>query len=115
MASCHFQIVTLTKHQALKSFMLQGSDWEEVNAEDVEGDKDLLYSAGATSFSRPSSEHLEAMAKVFNEVSSSCMFEEFHHNTYFPKISQQDCLMIYIYIYIFFLLGRIKTTVMKMT
>ncbi|PON44541.1 Coatomer beta subunit [Parasponia andersonii] len=45
----------------------EGSDWEEVQAEDVEADKDLLYSAGVTSFSRPNSEHLEAMAKLFNE------------------------------------------------
>lgn len=48
--------------------MLQDSDWEEVQAEDVEAEKDLLYSAGATSFGRPTHEHLEAMAKVFNEV-----------------------------------------------
>ncbi|KAL5553552.1 hypothetical protein UlMin_040953 [Ulmus minor] len=45
----------------------QDSDWEEVGAEDVEADKDLLYSAGITSFGRPTNEHLEAMAKVFNE------------------------------------------------
>ncbi|GMN38872.1 hypothetical protein TIFTF001_008103 [Ficus carica] len=45
----------------------EDSDWEEVQAEDVEAEKDLLYSAGATSFGRPTHEHLEAMAKVFNE------------------------------------------------
>lgn len=73
--------------------MLQGSDWEEVQAEDVEADKDLLYSAGVTSFGRPTNEHLEAMAKVFNEVSFSRMFEEFHLNPYFPEINQQDCLI----------------------
>lgn len=52
--------------------MLQDSDWEEVQAEDVEAEKDLLYSAGATSFGRPTHEHLEAMAKVFNEVFFFC-------------------------------------------
>lgn len=45
----------------------EDSDWEEVQAEDVEAEKDMLYSAVATSFGRPSHEHLEAMAKVFNE------------------------------------------------
>ena len=56
--------------------MLQDSDWEEVGAEDVEADKDLLYSAGITSFGRPTNEHLEAMAKVFNEVFSfSCTLD----------------------------------------
>lgn len=49
-------------------FILQDSDWEEVHAEDVEADKDLLYSAGITSLSKPSHGHLEAMANVFNEV-----------------------------------------------
>ncbi|KAF3430975.1 hypothetical protein FNV43_RR25705 [Rhamnella rubrinervis] len=42
----------------------EDGDWEEVEGEeDVEADKVLLYS----SFSRPTHEHLEAMAKVFNE------------------------------------------------
>lgn len=49
--------------------MLQDGDWEETEAEDA-ADKDLLYSAGLTSFSRPTHEHLEAMAKVFSEVCS---------------------------------------------
>ncbi|XP_031273674.1 importin-9 [Pistacia vera] len=41
--------------------------WEEVHEEDVESDKDLLYSSGATTLGRPTYEHLEAMAKVYNE------------------------------------------------
>ncbi|XP_024018243.1 importin-9 isoform X1 [Morus notabilis] len=45
----------------------EDSDWEEVQAEDVEAEKDLLYSVGVTSSGRPTHEHLEAMAKVFDE------------------------------------------------
>ncbi|XP_060669537.1 uncharacterized protein LOC107428072 isoform X1 [Ziziphus jujuba] len=45
----------------------EDGDWEEIEAEDADTDKDLLYSAGLTSFSRPTHEHLEAMAKVFSE------------------------------------------------
>ncbi|TQD87913.1 hypothetical protein C1H46_026550 [Malus baccata] len=45
----------------------QDSDWEEVEAEDGELDKDLMYSAGVTSFGRPSHEHLEAIAKTFDK------------------------------------------------
>ncbi|XP_044490398.1 importin-9 isoform X2 [Mangifera indica] len=41
--------------------------WEEVHEGDVESGKELLYSSGATSFGRPTYEHLEAMAKVYNE------------------------------------------------
>ncbi|KAK9276415.1 hypothetical protein L1049_005948 [Liquidambar formosana] len=45
----------------------EDSDWEEVQAGDVETDQDLLYSAGVTSFGRSKNEHLDAMAKVFDE------------------------------------------------
>nr|XP_043606256.1 importin-9 [Erigeron canadensis] len=45
----------------------QDSDWEEVEAGDAEIEQDLLYSAGATSYSRPSHGYLDAMAKAFNE------------------------------------------------
>ena len=45
----------------------QDSEWEEAEAGDAE-DHDLLYSVDATSYSRPSYEHLDAMAKVLNEV-----------------------------------------------
>lgn len=47
---------------------MQDSDWEEVEADDVELDKDLMYSAGVTSSGRPSHQHLEAIAKAFNKV-----------------------------------------------
>lgn len=56
--------------------MLQDGDWEEIEAEDADTDKDLLYSAGLTSFSRPTHEHLEAMAKVFSEVCSCFLHVE---------------------------------------
>ncbi|XP_030483084.2 uncharacterized protein LOC115699697 [Cannabis sativa] len=45
----------------------EGSDWEEVQTEDAEADNNLLYTAGITSRSRTTNEHLEAMAKVYNE------------------------------------------------
>lgn len=45
----------------------EDSDWEEVEGGDVEADQTLLHSADATSFGRPTSEHLNAMAKAFNE------------------------------------------------
>ncbi|GFZ16186.1 ARM repeat superfamily protein [Actinidia rufa] len=44
----------------------EDSEWEEAEAGDAE-DHDLLYSVDATSYSRPSYEHLDAMAKVLNE------------------------------------------------
>lgn len=52
----------------MKLLPLQDSDWEEIQAEDVETDQDLVISSGATSFGRPTYEQLEAMAKVFDEV-----------------------------------------------
>ncbi|KAA8529237.1 hypothetical protein F0562_033964 [Nyssa sinensis] len=45
----------------------EDSDWEEVQAADIETDQDLLCSAGAGSYSRPTNEYLDAMAKAFNE------------------------------------------------
>lgn len=45
----------------------EDSDWEEIQAEDVETDQNMVISSGATSFGRPTYEQLEAMAKVFDE------------------------------------------------
>lgn len=45
----------------------EDSDWEEVQAGDVEMDKDLLHSLCAASSGRPTYEHLEAMEKVYNK------------------------------------------------
>ncbi|KAJ4710633.1 importin-9-like [Melia azedarach] len=45
----------------------EDSDWEEVQEGDVESEKDLIYSTGVGSLGRPSYEHLEAMAKIYNE------------------------------------------------
>ncbi|KAK6242533.1 hypothetical protein SCA6_007922 [Theobroma cacao] len=45
----------------------EDSDWEEIHEGDMEADKDLLYSAAATPFGRSANEHLEAMAKAYNE------------------------------------------------
>ena len=47
--------------------MWQDSEWEEARAGDAE-DHNLLYSVDAASFSRPSCEQLDAMAKVLNEM-----------------------------------------------
>ncbi|XP_047964130.1 importin-9 [Salvia hispanica] len=49
----------------------EDSDWEEAQNGDESGDvsnkENFLYSAAATSHSRPSYEYLDAMAKVFNK------------------------------------------------
>ncbi|KAF5184289.1 importin-9-like [Thalictrum thalictroides] len=45
----------------------EDSDWEEVQGRDDDTNKDLLYSTGVTSYGRPTVEHLDAIAKVFNE------------------------------------------------
>nr|KYP60291.1 Importin-9 [Cajanus cajan] len=44
----------------------EDSDWEEVQADGVENDKEFFYSM-STSSGKATYEHLEAMAKVFNE------------------------------------------------
>ncbi|KAK7407626.1 hypothetical protein VNO78_09583 [Psophocarpus tetragonolobus] len=44
----------------------EDSDWEEVQADSIEDDKEFLYSV-STSSGKATNEHLEAMAKVFNE------------------------------------------------
>uniref|UniRef100_A0A0R0K8N9 Uncharacterized protein n=1 Tax=Glycine max TaxID=3847 RepID=A0A0R0K8N9_SOYBN len=44
----------------------QDSDWEEVQADGIENDKEFLYSV-STSSGKATNEQLEAMAKVFNE------------------------------------------------
>ena len=67
--------------------MYQDSDWEEVQAEDVEADKDFLYSAGVTTSSRPTHEHLEAMAKAFNEVFFVCNVYEFRLYPYYIQFT----------------------------
>ncbi|XP_041010366.1 importin-9 isoform X1 [Juglans microcarpa x Juglans regia] len=43
------------------------SDWEEVQTEDIETDKDLFDSLCTTSSGRPTYGHLEAIEKVFNK------------------------------------------------
>ncbi|KAF7136635.1 hypothetical protein RHSIM_Rhsim08G0040600 [Rhododendron simsii] len=45
----------------------EDSDWEEAQAGDAEADQELLYSVGDTSYSRPSYEYLDAMAKAIDE------------------------------------------------
>ncbi|KAG5068730.1 hypothetical protein JHK85_001107 [Glycine max] len=44
----------------------EDSDWEEVQADGIENDKEFLYSV-STSSGKATNEQLEAMAKVFNE------------------------------------------------
>ncbi|GAB2297097.1 hypothetical protein Dimus_031196 [Dionaea muscipula] len=45
----------------------EDSDWEEIEAGDVETDQSLVFVAGAKSLGRPTFEELAAMAKVFDE------------------------------------------------
>ncbi|CAB4295503.1 unnamed protein product [Prunus armeniaca] len=54
----------------------EDSDWEEVEADDVELDKDLMCSAGVTSSGRPSHQHLEAIAKAFNKDEEEDRYED---------------------------------------
>lgn len=56
------------KSPNLKQFVLQDSEWEEVDAEDAETDQDILYPAGGTLSGRVKNSYLESMAKAFNEV-----------------------------------------------
>ncbi|XP_042485263.1 uncharacterized protein LOC122065530 [Macadamia integrifolia] len=44
----------------------EDSDWEEIQDRE-EDNQHFLYSTSASSYSRPTAEHLDAMAKVFNE------------------------------------------------
>ena len=53
---------------SLRYCPLQESDWEEVEASDAETEKILLFSAGTTSYTKPSNGYLDATAKAFNEV-----------------------------------------------
>lgn len=55
----------------------EDSDWEEVEAEDVEIDQDLLHAGTAKSFGRPTHEHLAAMAKVFENQNDGAEDELF--------------------------------------
>ncbi|CAH2033909.1 unnamed protein product [Thlaspi arvense] len=43
----------------------EDSEWEEVHEGDVEGEKDMLHSTGASQSSKPSYDQLEAMARTF--------------------------------------------------
>ncbi|XP_061340702.1 uncharacterized protein LOC133287159 isoform X2 [Gastrolobium bilobum] len=45
----------------------EDSDWEEVQADGIENDKEFLYSVSTSASGKPTYEHLEAMAKLFNE------------------------------------------------
>jgi len=46
----------------------QDSDWEEVQNGNTSIADDIIYSASVPSNANPSVEHLNAMAKVFDEV-----------------------------------------------
>ena len=57
----------------LECFSIQDSDWEEVQNGDATP-HDIVYSASVPSNANPSVEHLNAMAKVFDEVYISKKF-----------------------------------------
>lgn len=49
--------------------LLQDSDWEEVeNGDGIEKEQGFLSSVSAAASGKPTYEHLEAIAKAFNEV-----------------------------------------------
>ncbi|MED6108326.1 hypothetical protein PIB30_118938 [Stylosanthes scabra] len=45
----------------------EDSDWEEVHADTIDNDREFLQSVSVSASGRHNYEHLEAMAKVFNE------------------------------------------------
>jgi hypothetical protein len=57
---------TLINELITYELFIQDSDWEEVQTDGLDNDKEFLSSVSA--LGKPSYEHLEAMAKVFNEV-----------------------------------------------
>ncbi|XP_057447978.1 uncharacterized protein LOC130739637 [Lotus japonicus] len=45
----------------------EDSDWEEVQTDGIENDREFLYSVSTSTSGKPTYEHLEAMAEVFNK------------------------------------------------
>ncbi|XP_043701110.1 importin-9 isoform X2 [Telopea speciosissima] len=45
----------------------EDSDWEEIQDREEDDNQHFLYPTSTSSYSRPTAEHLDAMAKVFNE------------------------------------------------
>uniref|UniRef100_M4D7K5 Importin N-terminal domain-containing protein n=1 Tax=Brassica campestris TaxID=3711 RepID=M4D7K5_BRACM len=56
----------------------EDSEWEEVNEVNVEGEKDLLRSTGASQSSKPSYDQLEAMARTFENQDDGDGDDDFH-------------------------------------
>lgn len=57
---------TLINELTAYKLFIQDSDWEEVQTDGIENDNEFLCSMSTPG--KPTFEHLEAMAKVFNEV-----------------------------------------------
>lgn len=64
----------ISKLTAWYERFFQDSDWEEVQTDGIENDREFLYSVSTSTSGKPTYEHLEAMAEVFNKVllSYSC-------------------------------------------
>lgn len=65
--------------------LLQDSEWEDAEEDDISNDENLLHSVDATSVGRHTHEYLQVMAKVYDGV---CLkHDEFHlfriFNVYF--------------------------------
>ncbi|KAF2551103.1 hypothetical protein F2Q68_00035166 [Brassica cretica] len=56
----------------------EDSEWEEVDEVNVEGEKDLLRSSGASQSSKPSYDQLEAMARTFENQDDGDGDDDFH-------------------------------------
>lgn len=56
----------------------EDSEWEEVDEVNVEGEKDLLRSTGASQSSKPSYDQLEAMARTFENQDDGDGDDDFH-------------------------------------
>lgn len=77
-------LLVFESHNWKNWLLFQDDDWEEVQRDDVENDQEFISSLSAAASGKPTYEHLEAIAKAFNEV---CLAYEittsFHHFSFF--------------------------------
>ncbi|KAK3020779.1 hypothetical protein RJ639_045851, partial [Escallonia herrerae] len=75
----------------------EDSEWEELEAGDVELHQDLIYSGGASSYSRPTSGCLDAMAKAFDEVGYEAKFHS-SFTAFYIRLSCRIILQVFLWI-----------------
>ena len=77
----------ISKLTALYELFIQDSDWEEVQTDGLENDRELLYSVSTSTSGKSTFENLEALAKVFDKVllSYSCLLSVFITQLYLVR------------------------------